>query len=410
MASWRIGGGGAFRPDGTGEWRLALFALLGGALLALILALLLLVPRWLYPPLSSSELQGIARDRQVELRNDRLKLQNDARATLLQGLAGLAVLLGAAVAYRQFKTGREQLRVGQEGQITERFTRAIDQLGRSEIDVRRGGIYALGRLANDSPPGDRATITDILTAFVREHAPWPPRLPGQYVAHAPIQQVPELRVRAADVQAAMTVLTERQPAADEPRRLELRAVDLRKVSLAYANLQGAHLDGANLQQALLEHADLQGAKLIGANLQGAQLIRANLHGSHLYDADLQWATLMRANLQLAFLNGASLQGAVLDDADLQHATLDLAKLQGARFAGAVGAKLQAARLLGAHLQEAILVGANLQRAQLYSANLQGAQLDGADLQGARIDHQTVWPDGRDAATTTFDWRAAGVQL
>ena len=58
MAGWRIGGGDAFRPDGTGDWRLALFVLLGGALLALILALLLLIPRWLYPPLSSSELQG----------------------------------------------------------------------------------------------------------------------------------------------------------------------------------------------------------------------------------------------------------------------------------------------------------------------------------------------------------------
>ena len=30
-----------------------------------------------------------------------------------------------------------------EGQITERFTRAIDQLGNEKLDVRLGGIYAL---------------------------------------------------------------------------------------------------------------------------------------------------------------------------------------------------------------------------------------------------------------------------
>lgn len=97
------------------------------------------------------------------------------------------------------------LEITREGQITERFTRAIDQLGHAHLDVRLGGIYALERIARDSP-GDRATIGEVLTAFIRSHAPWPPSLPGQYLETAPIGQVPKLQERAPDVQATLWVL------------------------------------------------------------------------------------------------------------------------------------------------------------------------------------------------------------
>ena len=62
---------------------------------------------------------------------------------------------------------------------------AIDQLGHAHLDVRLGGIYAIERIARDSP-ADRAAIGEVLTAFIRSHAPWPPSLPGQYLETAPI--------------------------------------------------------------------------------------------------------------------------------------------------------------------------------------------------------------------------------
>jgi hypothetical protein len=79
----------------------ALGALAAAALglAAVVLALVLIVPRLLYPPLTDRELNHdavIGKDR-VQLRNDRLKLQNDARATLLQGLAGGVLLLVSGV-------------------------------------------------------------------------------------------------------------------------------------------------------------------------------------------------------------------------------------------------------------------------------------------------------------------------
>jgi hypothetical protein len=176
-----------------------------------LLAVVVLVgPRLLYPPLTDRELNRrrvtSGKDR-VELQREQNKLQNDARVALLQGLGGLVLLLGAGFTWRQLQTSREQLqqnadatrhqlqlnrdqlKLNRQGQLTERFTRAVGQLGSDHLDVRLGGIYGLERIARDSD-SDRATIAEVLTAYVRSHSPWPPSRPGQYVADASIHKVP----------------------------------------------------------------------------------------------------------------------------------------------------------------------------------------------------------------------------
>ena len=387
--------------------------LAAAGVLAVLLAVVFAGPRLLYPPLPASRFAGVAADKRIELETNRLKLQNDARATLLQGLAGGVLLLGAYFTYRQ-------LGVTREGQLTDRYTKAVDQLGSDHLDVRVGGIYALERIARDSPP-DRATIEEVLTAYVRDHAPWPPppaplslraithRLvtlaqrqrsalqrrrakgtAGQTQPGRADEQAAESPRPAADVQAAVTVLGRRQLPPDGLRELDLTRVDLRRAALGGANLQDAQLGGANLQDASLDSANLQDARLGGANLQGARLGGANLQDASLVGANLQDALLFGANLQRAWLGGANLQRAQLHGADLQGAWLDHANLQGARLGGA-------------DLQGARLGGANLHRANLAAANLQRAQLGGANLQGAVADKDTRWPN-------RFDPRAAGVSF
>lgn len=40
---------------------------------------------------------------------------------------------------------RQTLKLTRQGQVTDRYTKAIDQLGADKLDVRIGGIYALER-------------------------------------------------------------------------------------------------------------------------------------------------------------------------------------------------------------------------------------------------------------------------
>src|SRR5215213_4937552 len=68
----------------------------------------------------------------------------------------------------QLENAEEELSITREGQITERFTRAIDQLGSDELEIRLGGIYALERIARDSEQ-EHWPIMEVLTAYVRQH-------------------------------------------------------------------------------------------------------------------------------------------------------------------------------------------------------------------------------------------------
>lgn len=154
---------------------------------------------------------------------DRAKAMNDARITVLQGVGGTLLLVGVYLTWRQIQVSRE-------GQITERYTRAVEQLGSDNRGVRVGGIYALERIAKDSA-ADRGTVSEVLTTFVRERATWQQGNAAQSdfadflgsrrqaTGSTLLELLPYLRLRAPDVQAAMTVLGRLPPPPMTPHRL-----------------------------------------------------------------------------------------------------------------------------------------------------------------------------------------------
>ena len=268
-----------------------------------------------------------------------------ARGRLLTLSAGLLAAGALLFTARSFTLSRE-------GQVTDRYTKAIEQLGSDKLDVRIGGVYALERVARDSAK-DHPTVMEVLTAFIREHSreQWPPSDAGS---------TEQERFTRPDVQAAVTV-TGRRDAKRDILPIDLTGADLTRVDLTGANLAGARLTRANLTLVRLTRANLTGAVLFDANLAGARLIDADLTRADLTRADLTRADLMDANLTRAVLIGARLTGARLADAHLHDANLTRANL--------VDANLTGARLTDAHLHDA-----NLTRAHLMDANLAGARL------------------------------------
>jgi hypothetical protein len=273
-----------------------------GALFAVVVALLLVFLNWYVAPTKPSD-------------------KKDLVLSLAQILAGTALLSGIYFTWRT-------LQVNREGQITERFTRAIEQLGATHdtsknLELRLGGIYALERIARESER-DHWSIMEVLTAYVGQHAPWRPEEAQQGEEDATVEnsgedsreatETTEVPPPGPDIQAIMTVLRRRTRffGHGEPERLNLRSTHLRE-----ANLQGAKLDGANLHGANLYGANLYGAKLNGADLQEADLRGAYLQGTLLDTRE--------ANLYGAYPQGADLRGATVTDEQLA----DTLSLQGA---------------------------------------------------------------------------------
>jgi Pentapeptide repeats (8 copies) len=247
-----------------------------------------------------------------------------------QGLYHLALIAAGVIgipllAIRTFAAHR-QARTAEQGHITDRFTKAVEQLGSEKMTVRLGAVYALERISRDSRR-DYWPIMETLTTYVRENAPWPPRqalanplvaLQGSSAGEAAGESTPaeqpekgaepaRIQVRpATDIQAILTVLRRRDKQTHKRDKAAGRSVDL----------VGTDLRGARLWRAHLEHADLTGAHLEGADLTGAHLEHADLTGAH-----LEGARLWRAHLEDADLTGAHLEGANFYGVQIEHAFL-----------------------------------------------------------------------------------------
>jgi hypothetical protein len=200
------------------------------ALVVVILVVVLVIAIWIVPLL-------LTRYPSVGLTAAaRLTAENNARTPVVAALAVVgAAALTAGVTWRATKSTLQGQELDRQGQVTDRYTKAIDQLGSDKLDVRTG-FYALERVARDSAR-DHPTVMEVLAAFIRVHSheEWPPGREGEGEGWT-----------RPDVQAAVTVIGRRD------RKRDIRLIDLYAVHLIATDLNGGDLSGTILTRAYLE--------------------------------------------------------------------------------------------------------------------------------------------------------------
>lgn len=293
----------------------------------------------------------------IQLEKDLLTTQNTLRTTLAQILGGLFVLVGLYSTWESIRISQENLKITEEGKITDRFSKAVEMLGSTNLDVRLGGIYALERIASDSPK-DHWTAIEVLTAFIREHAKISDQTSTSsntavdakrkdLMSRITIREILAASIDStapSDIQAALTALGRRKFSNDEevaegdPLKMPQLTMNLNRVNLAGASFRlgdfrYVQLEGGNLEAADLTGVKMDGAFLRQATLKGAILIVESLKGASLTGANLEGAWLS-GNCSEAKLNEANLKGAILVQVNLEGAYLEKANLEGANLRGA----------------------------------------------------------------------------
>jgi uncharacterized protein YjbI with pentapeptide repeats len=332
--------------------------------------------------------------------DQRASALNGSRSAVVQGVVGLLALGAVAVAWQQLRTEQErsrierqqlseQLALTRQAQATERFTRAINQIGSDKTEAQVAGIYGLEQIAKESDD-TRLLVFQILSSYVRQHA-------SRNLRAASPERSRENRVGndVEGIRVAMTALaqgTVRPPPSKfvggGTPPLDLRNIDLHGIEfhnalewtdLTGVILRGSDLSGVSFAESRMSGADLQGAVYHGGNLEGTDLTGANLAGISLQNVKIERTSLGGANL-----TGAQLQGRSFEVSGVEGANFSRANLEGADFA------------------RCILRGTNFSGANLKGANFEGADLQDAQFTSARADATTRWPTG-------FDWRGAGVK-
>lgn len=288
---------------------------------------------WLWWRLPRRQLHKL--DIQIHDPKARADTEDNFRKTIGQALGGIAVLIGAGVAYLQFTeqqraSDQQSLRQQQAAHdllISNQVSKGFEQLANDKsLTMRLGGIYGLEGVMKTSPEYYQPVL-EALCAFVRDGTI------GKSVGDQP----------ATDVQAALTVIGRRKPG---PGQVDLANADIPHANLHKAPLSDANLRGANLRNADLSNANLRGAYMTNATLENTDLDSSDLsglevapglvrvtdlRGAHLRGADLTGASLQDTNLNNADLRSADLRGAILKDADLGGADLTDALLGDARY-------------------------------------------------------------------------------
>jgi hypothetical protein len=242
------------------------------------------------------------------------ELENSARSTLVQLLGGVALILTFVATWLQISDTRDAtertLRLTAAQQETERFTRAVEQLGSPRPEVRLGGIYGLEQAARDTP-SQRETVAQLMLAYLNSN----------HRLRVDDKRVQELEQRNQlggvvgdachesvvrpwpDTQAALSVLLGTPRAVRPP--LNLIGVDLIGVRIPDADFTGAVLRGTSLAGASLPDArfdrvvfaggtDLRRACLRDARFNEAGFGRVEVDGADLSGADLAKAGAIRA--------------------------------------------------------------------------------------------------------------------
>lgn len=231
--------------------------------------------------------------------------EDKARNTLLKAFGGGFFFITAFVGLRQLQVAEENRKIAEKTRqitedknVTERFVKAVEMLADDKQEIRLGAIYALERIAENSPT-DRQTIGEVLAAFIRRRAAKPnsEQPIGAYLPEDIATALNAiLRPRKLDGEDVVPLIPD----------LDLRNTDLRRADLKGCSLRWAKLCHTDLREARFWAADLSYANLRGADLSYADFGGANLDSAELTDANLAEADLDRANL--AAVQGLSQEG------------------------------------------------------------------------------------------------------
>jgi uncharacterized protein YjbI with pentapeptide repeats len=365
-----------------------------------------------------------------------LALQADPGSGGLGLGAVLIGLLGAPFLIWNTVIKQTTLNFQKEGHITDRISKAVEQLGaektikvrgkdandnditieesKPNIEVRIGGLFSLERIAQDSTRYDRGRdhvrVMEILCAYVRENAPASGAKQSireryeeltENTEHTPGLTSQELAdLHGPDFEEAALdddVLRRWAEALPQPREdiaIALRIIGRRGADQLLAEARWGNGD-PHVTWVFDDPCPMLPDQLRSVSLTQAELTRyrtrvyswqTRISGYRGYVPDLR-----NTNLQRADLSGATLSGAILIEARMQGANLKGSRLEGADLtevwiqgADLTRANIGGAYLGGARAEIACLAavraeGAHFEGARMTNSNLVQAQLDGADL-------------------------------
>jgi len=330
----------------------------------LVISIILFFSLWLYPwtQVITQDWNRIQNSNSATVNEkDKFNASLEIIKAIVGGVGTVATVAGGFVLYFNFRVANHNAEIANRNAeianrnaeiaesrlITERFSKAVEQLGSDKLEVCLGGIYSLEKIATDSANYYR-TIIEVLTAFIREMS----------LVDESRNSARNSSTHRSAIQTTLTVIGRRNLSQDPPDKL----LDLRYAKLSQFNING-NFSRVDFRSSELNSADLKGSNFSNSDFSNSSLLKADLRGSdfsnsNFRDANLKYVDLTQAILKNATLTDANLNFTIIIDGDLAGAKLNKTFLYTADLRNS---DLQDVDLSYAHIREAIFVNVDLTR-------------------------------------------------
>lgn len=257
-----------------------------------------------------------------------LKQKNEVVKFVLQFIGGGALLYGLYLNHKRLQNLEKQTETTEKGHYTERFTKAIEQLGSENDAIVLGGIYALANLAKDKAETYYTTVYDTLCAYVRNRLGISSKDSldtNSLVFFVTRKDVTNKEVYFKNlpipIQTIFNILDDRKNQVDNDKYDKKFTPDFTNTNFASFDLAKTNFDKARLNQTNLKHTNLTRVSfnksiLIETDFEGANLENVIFKDLHLIDSNLK---------------DVNLQGALLEDVRINSSNLENTNFRGANF-------------------------------------------------------------------------------
>jgi hypothetical protein len=202
--------------------------------------------------------------------------ENKARSTLLQAVGGTFFFVTAYVGLKQLKVAEDNRKLTEDKNLTDRFVKAAEMLAdRDRLEARLAGIYALGRIARDSPE-DHWTVMQLLIAFIED-------------------RTDESTIFAKDIPAALNVIGKRNVENNPKLVTGTGHQSVARLEFHIAYLHFSKLFLLNFDRASLKYVDLSRSLLRGVSFKGASFSNYSLHETWFLAGEVTWAIFEQCN-------------------------------------------------------------------------------------------------------------------
>ncbi len=230
----------------------------------------------------------------------------------------------AATAARQAETAARQADVAESGQQTDRFSRAVEQMGHESVAIRIGGIFALESLVNDEPTRFAIPCYEMLVTFFGESVRRHDRTGQPKEAPAP-----------GDVTACLETLRRLRSTFDgHVPRLARHPTTANETGPHFVGLDltGAFLPRLNFRDSTFENVRLEDATIVHCDFSGAVLRKVWFEPSRMIECDFSEARLdLCTTLSDATLSDCRFTGATFDVCFIENASLTGGNFMNAEF-------------------------------------------------------------------------------